>query len=179
MSMPSQSKKPLPVLRADAAFPHVALDDGGRRVALIAQRLGKVAARVDEDVAAAPVDELEEAEDAVPESRSRICTALSMSGRADATPSSTMRAASFMASAWMRGTMKPGRAAHTTGTLPISSSIASRRAVIAGAVPRAGRQLDERHEIGGVEPVGVEEALGALHCARRDRPPGWSRWWRR
>src|SRR5258708_28519500 len=39
-----------------------------------------------------------------------------------ATPSSTIRAASFMASAWIRGTMKPGEAAHTTGTLPMPSS---------------------------------------------------------
>ena len=55
-----------------------------------------------------------------------------------ATPSSTMRAASFMASAWMRGTMKPGRAAHTTGTLPMPSSIALSRAVTAGSVRAPG-----------------------------------------
>src|SRR6478609_3762225 len=49
-----------------------------------------------------------------------------------ATPSSTMRAASFMASAWIRGTMKPGVAAHTTGTLPIPSSKPFTRAMMFG-----------------------------------------------
>ena len=55
-----------------------------------------------------------------------------------ATPSSTIRAASFMASAWMRGTIKPGVAAHTTGTLPIPSSNAFTLAVTAGAVAAPG-----------------------------------------
>jgi hypothetical protein len=32
-----------------------------------------------------------------------------------------MRAASFMANAWMRGTIYPGRAAQSTVTLPIPS----------------------------------------------------------
>ncbi len=49
-----------------------------------------------------------------------------------------MRAASFMASAWMRGTMKPGVAAHTTGTLPMPSSSALTRAVTAGSVAAPG-----------------------------------------
>jgi hypothetical protein len=55
-----------------------------------------------------------------------------------ATPSSTIRAASFIASAWMRGTMKPGVAAHTTGTLPMPSSNALARAMTAGAVAAPG-----------------------------------------
>ena len=49
-----------------------------------------------------------------------------------------MRAASFIASAWMRGTMKPGVAAHTTGTLPMPSSSALTRAVMAGSVAAPG-----------------------------------------
>ena len=55
-----------------------------------------------------------------------------------ATPSSTIRAASFMASAWMRGTMKPGVAAHTTGTLPMLSSKVLTRAMTAGFVAAPG-----------------------------------------
>ncbi len=49
-----------------------------------------------------------------------------------------MRAASFMARAWIRGTMKPGVAAHTTGTLPMPSSKVLTRAVTAGSVTAPG-----------------------------------------
>ena len=49
-----------------------------------------------------------------------------------------MRAASFIASDWILGTMKPGRAAQTTGTLPMPSSSAFIRAVTSGAVSRPG-----------------------------------------
>ena len=55
-----------------------------------------------------------------------------------ATPSSTIRAASFMASAWIRGTMKPGVAAHTTGTLPMPSSSSFTLAMTAGSVAAPG-----------------------------------------
>ena len=43
-----------------------------------------------------------------------------------------------MASAWMRGTMNPGVAAHTTGTLPMPSTNAFTRAVTAGSVAIPG-----------------------------------------
>ncbi len=55
-----------------------------------------------------------------------------------ATPSSTIRAASFIASAWIRGTMKPGVAAHTTGTLPMPSSSALTRAITPESVAAPG-----------------------------------------
>ncbi|MGY4378051.1 thiamine pyrophosphate-dependent acetolactate synthase large subunit-like protein [Bradyrhizobium sp. i1.3.6] len=55
-----------------------------------------------------------------------------------ATPSSTMRAASFIASAWMRGTMKPGVAAQTTGTFPMASSSALTSSMMAGSVALPG-----------------------------------------
>ena len=90
-------------LQPDMALAHVALDDVRRGVARIVERLGEIAAGVIENVAAAPVDELEQAETAKRKPKPYLI-ALSISS-AVATPSSTIRAASFIASAWMRGTM--------------------------------------------------------------------------
>lgn len=55
-----------------------------------------------------------------------------------ATPCSTMRAASFMTSACSRGTMNPGAAAQTTGTLPAFSSRVFMPSRTCGAVPGCG-----------------------------------------
>src|SRR5436190_1080331 len=55
-------EKALAAAQADAVLAHVALDDRGRRIALAGKRLGQVAAGVIENVAAAPVDELQHAE---------------------------------------------------------------------------------------------------------------------
>ena len=55
-----------------------------------------------------------------------------------ATPSSTMRAASFMMSDCKRGTMKPGAGLHFTGFLPIPSDQRDQASTTAGAVPACG-----------------------------------------
>src|SRR5882672_526200 len=55
-------EKPCAIAQTPASLGHVALDDVRRRVALMAERAGKVAAGVIKNVAAAPVDEFEQAE---------------------------------------------------------------------------------------------------------------------
>src|SRR5437588_12294582 len=50
------------IAQAAAAFRHVALDDLGRGIALAAERAGEIAAGVIKNVAAAPVNELQQAE---------------------------------------------------------------------------------------------------------------------
>src|SRR6478672_6489314 len=96
-------EKAVPGSEADAAFPHVALDDLGGGVALAAERLREIAAGIVENIAAAPIDELQHPKHGEAEAEAVLDRLAVSFGRAP--PSSTIRAASFMASAWMRGTM--------------------------------------------------------------------------
>ena len=52
----------LPGLHADASFAHIRRDDVRCGVTAVAERLDQIAAGVMQDIAAAPVDELEQAE---------------------------------------------------------------------------------------------------------------------
>src|SRR3974390_1866756 len=51
-------EKATPRTKADAPFIHVALNDRGRRIALAAERLGKIAAGVIQDIAPPPADKI-------------------------------------------------------------------------------------------------------------------------
>src|SRR5262245_35571571 len=70
-------------LHADATLAHVFLDDRWRGVAAVAERLDEVAAGVVQDVAAAPVDELEKTEDRETESESVEDRLVDVFGRCD------------------------------------------------------------------------------------------------
>ncbi|MFK4580328.1 hypothetical protein ABIF83_003775 [Bradyrhizobium ottawaense] len=54
--------------------------------------------------------------------------------------------------------MKPGVAAQTTGTLPMPSSSPLTSSTMAGSVALPGRNLDQRDQVGRIEPMHVEEA---------------------
>ena len=83
--------------QADAAVAHVAGDHLGRAITVAAERALEIAAGVIENIAATPVDELEQAKNCKTDAEA-VLDRLSTSA-ALATPSSTSRAASFIASA--------------------------------------------------------------------------------
>ena len=82
---------------ADAALFHVARNHLGRAIAVAVQRAFEIAAGVIENIAAAPVDEFQQPHRRIAKAKTifdRLVDILRV-----ATPSSTIRAASFMASA--------------------------------------------------------------------------------
>src|SRR5258708_12462313 len=79
-------EKALPGSEADAALPHVALDDLGGGVALAAERLREIAAGIVENVAAAPVDELEHPEHGEAEAEAVLDRLVDFLGRGDPPP---------------------------------------------------------------------------------------------
>ena len=167
----------LPGLHADASLAHIRRDDVRRGVTAVAERLDQIAAGVMQDIAAAPVDELEQAEHREAESEAIDDGLVDILRRGDAL---LHHAGGFVHRQRLdSGTMKPGRAAQTTGTLPMPSSSAFIRTVTSGAVSSPGDNSIQRHQIGWIEPVRIEKAAGVFDRVRRDRRPVSSTWSKR
>ena len=163
--------------QADAALAHVARDHVGRAIAVAAERAFEIAAGVIEDVAAAPVDEFQQAQHRVAKAKAVADRLVDILGAGDAFlhhPRRLVHGERLDArhdEAGRRGAHHRHLADAFEQRLDLRDD---------GRIGRgARRNLDQRNQIGRVEPVHVEEALGVARPRRRDRRPGWSTWSRR
>src|SRR6185369_16392886 len=152
-------EEPAPGLRAELVARDLLLDQARRPEAIVAERFGQKAARAVEDVDAAPVDELEDADRRVAESHPGLEGAVDVFRRRDAFldqthglvhqqglhpgPDESRRVGA--ADRHLAELLEPGD-----------------RALDARARGRPpGHDLDQRDDVRRIQPVDDEEALGA------------------
>ena len=162
---------------ADAAFAHVARDHLRRAIAVAAERAFEIAAGVIENVAAAPVDELQQAQHRVAEAEAVSDRLVDILGAGDAFLHHPRRLVHGERLDARHDEAGRGRAHHRHLADALQQRLDLRDD--GGIGRRARRNLDQRDQIGRVEPVHVEEALGDVRPRRRGRRPGWSTWSRR
>ena len=149
--------------QADAALVHVARDHLRRAIAVAAQRAFEIAAGVIEDVAAAPVDEFQQAEHRIAEAEAVSDRLVDVLGAGDAFlhhPRGLVHRQRLDA----RNDEAGRRRAHHRH---LADAFEQRLDPCGdGGIGRgARRNLDQRDQIGRIEPVHVEEALGMFDRA--------------
>ena len=149
---------------ADAALLHVARDHLGRTVAVAAKGALEIAAGVIENIAAAPIDELQKAQHRVAEAEAVPDRLVDILGAGDAFLHHPRRLVHGERLDPRHDEAGRGRAHHRHLADALEQRFDVRDDGRIGR--RARRNLDQRDQIGRVEPVHIEEALGALDRAR-------------
>ena len=157
-------QEPRAVAQAAPPFRHVALDDLRRGVALAAERVLHVTARVIENVAAAPVDELEHAERREADAEAVLDRLVDILGAGDAFLDHARRLVHGERLDARHDVARARRAHDRHLADGFEQRLQARRNRRIGVL--AGRDLDQRHEKGRIEPVRVEEALGMIDGGR-------------
>ncbi len=163
--------------QADAAVAHVALDHLRRAVAIAAERALEIAAGVIEDIAAAPVDEFQKAQHRVAEAEAIADRGVDILGAGDAFLHHPRRLVHGQRLDPRHDEAGGGRAHHRHLADAFEQRLDRGNHRRIGCSPR--RNLDQRNQIGRVEPVHIEKAIGMLDRPRRGRRRGWSTWSRR
>ena len=152
-----EQESPVGCKNSDAAVLHIAGDHLGRAIAVAAERTFEIAARVIENVAAAPIDEFQQAQYRVAESEAvsdRLVDILSAGDAFFHHPRRLVHGERLDARDDEAGC---GRAHHRHFTDALEQGLDLRGDGRIGC--RARRNLDQRDQIGWVEPVHVEKAL--------------------
>ena len=162
---------------ADAALVHVARNHLRRAIAVAAERAFEIAAGVIENVAAAPIDEFQQTHHRVAETEAVADRLVDILGAGDAFFHHPRRLVHRQRLDARHDEAGRGGAHHRHLADAFEQRFDPRDDSRIGRCPR--RNLDQRDQIGGVQPVHVEKALGMLDRRLRDRRPGWSTWSRR
>ena len=150
--------------QADAAVAHVARNHLGRAIAVAAERALEIAARVIENVAAAPVDEFQQAQHRVAEAEAVADRLVDILGAGDAFLHHSRRLVhrerldARHDEAGRRGAHHRDLADAFEQGLDLGDD---------GRIGRSARRnLDQRNQIGRIEPMHVEKAAGMFDRAR-------------
>lgn len=144
-------------LETDAPLTHVALDDFRRCVALASKRTGEIAAGIKENVAATPVDELEQSENRKTDAEPVLNRLIHVRGAGDALlhqPGGFVHCEGLNA---RNDVTRPRSANHRHLADTFKERLQPRDDGRIGADAR--RKLNQWHQEGWIEVMGIEEAL--------------------
>ena len=148
---------------ADAAVAHVARDHLRRAVAVAAKRAFEIAAGVIENVAAAPVDELQQAQHRVAETKAVADRLVDVLRAGDAFLHHPCRLVHGERLDPRHDKAGRGGAHHRHLADTLQQRLDPRDDIRIGR--RSRRNLDQRNQIGRVEPVHIEKAVGMFDRA--------------
>jgi hypothetical protein len=154
-------EKALARAQPDPALAHIALDDLGRGVALVTERLREVAARIIENVAAAPIDEFEHAENGKAEAETELERLVDVIGARHALLDHARRLV-HGERLNARDDIAGPRRAHDGDLADLFQQRPHPAHSRGIRLSRRGK-LDQRNKIGGIEPMGVEKSLRMRH----------------
>ena len=149
--------------QADAALAHVARDHVRRAITVAAERAFEIAAGVIEDIAAAPVDEFQQTQHGIAKAEAVADRLVDIFGAGDAFFHHPRRLVHGERLDPRHDEAGRGGAHHRHLADALEQRLDLGDDGRIGRFPR--RNLDQRDQIGRIEPVHVEEALGVLDGA--------------